>query len=184
MQYSTVLCQYRCLLENLTHTEYLGYFSVTSWNENDAKGGLCRASCAVQDIYPHSRSCVRGLGLGRGRGRVFVVGPQEYKVADHTRSCPPVERVSLPLSPQERLSHLQIAHFTACLRCVFRFEGRVVCVGATVCVLFENEERKNVFSCMQHTAASESGRQGLCNKEKELDYGISIYMCCRVCVWV
>lgn len=43
-------------------------------------------------------------------------GEQAYKVADHTRSCPPIERVSLPLCPQERLSGLQIAHFTACLR--------------------------------------------------------------------
>lgn len=45
-----------------------------------------------------------------------TVGEQAYKVADHTRSRPPIERVSLPLCPQERLSDLQIAHFTACLR--------------------------------------------------------------------
>ncbi len=41
---------------------------------------------------------------------------QAYKVADHLRACPPVERVSLPLCPQERLTPLQIAHFAACLR--------------------------------------------------------------------
>lgn len=41
---------------------------------------------------------------------------QAYKVADHLRTCPPVERVSLPLCSQERLTPLQIAHFAACLR--------------------------------------------------------------------
>lgn len=33
------------------------------------------------------------------------------------KACPPVDRMSLPLFPQEKLSSLQIAHFTACLRC-------------------------------------------------------------------
>ncbi|CAN0533476.1 unnamed protein product [Ectocarpus sp. 8 AP-2014] len=41
--------------------------------------------------------------------------PKAYKVADHLRTCPPVERMTLPLYPQERLSPLQIAHFAACL---------------------------------------------------------------------
>lgn len=44
---------------------------------------------------------------------------QAYKVADHLRTCPPVERMTLPLYPQERLSPVQIAHFAACLRSVF-----------------------------------------------------------------
>ena len=33
------------------------------------------------------------------------------------KACPPVDRMSLPLFPQEKLSSLQITHFTACLRC-------------------------------------------------------------------
>ncbi|CAM9805397.1 unnamed protein product, partial [Hapterophycus canaliculatus] len=37
--------------------------------------------------------------------------PKAYKVADHLRTCPPVERMSLPLCPQERLTAVQIAHF-------------------------------------------------------------------------
>ncbi|CAN0402491.1 unnamed protein product, partial [Ascophyllum nodosum] len=51
--------------------------------------------------------------------------PMAYRVADHTRSCPPVERVSLPMSPQERLSEMQITHFTACLRYIGRRAPRV-----------------------------------------------------------
>eukprot|EP00752_Nemacystus_decipiens_P002959 g2749.t2 len=51
--------------------------------------------------------------------------PNAYKVADHLRTCPPVERVSLPLCPQERLTPAQIAHFTACLRYIARKAPRM-----------------------------------------------------------
>eukprot|EP00903_Cladosiphon_okamuranus_P007648 g7416.t2 len=51
--------------------------------------------------------------------------PKAYKVADYLRTCPPVERVSLPLCPQERLTSLQIAHFAACLRYIARKAPRM-----------------------------------------------------------
>ncbi|CAN0179894.1 unnamed protein product [Scytosiphon promiscuus] len=51
--------------------------------------------------------------------------PKAYKVADHLRTCPPVERVSLPLCPQERLTSTQIAHFAACLRYIARKAPRI-----------------------------------------------------------
>ncbi|CAM9789499.1 unnamed protein product [Ectocarpus fasciculatus] len=108
----------------------------TGWDAHVAADYLaCRCykvlACDPEDMIVADASSTKAgvsvmVELGADASALDVYQPPKaYKVADHLRTCPPVERMTLPLYPQERLSPLQIAHFAACLRYIARKAPRV-----------------------------------------------------------